>query len=268
MSEVRKVGIGTRIVSVLVRDPLIYVYTVVLGTLSLLSSFFDRTGKIQHGFARLWSWLILKTSQCPLTIDGFDKLDKSRPYIYAANHSSALDIPALYAALPFQFRIMAKRELFRYPFLGWHLKRSGQIAIDRENARASMRSLATAATMLRGGMPLVVFPEGGRSTDGVILPFMGGTFYVAIKAGTPIVPVALVGMLHALPMNHYIIKPTPFRVVFGEPISTEGYTPRDMEKLSATVRKALEDLYYSSAEIADPRMSEETKIVTEPQTAE
>lgn len=268
MSEVRKVGIGTRIVSVLVRDPLIYIYTVVLGTLSLLSSFFDRTGKIQHGFARLWSWLILKTSQCPLTIDGFDKLDKSRPYIYAANHSSALDIPALYAALPFQFRIMAKRELFRYPFLGWHLKRSGQIAIDRENARASMRSLATAATMLRGGMPLVVFPEGGRSTDGVILPFMGGTFYVAIKAGTPIVPVALVGMLHALPMNHYIIKPTPFRVVFGEPISTEGFTPRDMEKLSATVRKALEDLYYSYAEIADPRMSEETKIATEPQTAE
>src|SRR6266702_1449896 len=74
---------------------------------------------------------------------------------------------------------------------------------------------------------------------------------------TPIVPVALVGMLQALPMNHYVIKPNPFRVVFGEPISTEGYTPRDMEKLSATVRKALEDVYYSHAEIADPRTGEE-----------
>jgi 1-acyl-sn-glycerol-3-phosphate acyltransferase len=268
MSEVRQVGIGERVASVLVRDPLIYLYTVILGTLSLLSSFFDRSGEIQHGFARIWSWLILKTAQCPLRIDGLDKLDRSKPYIYAANHSSALDIPALYVSLPFQFRIMAKRELFRYPFVGWHLKRSGQIAIERENARASMRSLAVAATILRGGMPLVVFPEGGRSTDGVILPFLGGTFYVAIKAGVPVVPVALVGTLQALPMNHYIIKPNQFHVIVGEPISTEGYTPRDMEKLSNRVRSALEDLYYSNAEIADPRGSEPQRVSQEPQTAE
>jgi 1-acyl-sn-glycerol-3-phosphate acyltransferase len=267
MSEVRQVGVWTRIVSVLIRDPLIYIYTVVLGTLSLLSSFFDRSGKIQHGFARLWSWLILKTSQTPLTVEGLEKLDTSKPFIYAANHSSALDIPALYAALPFQFRIMAKQELFRYPFLGWHLKRSGQIAINRENARTSMRSLSTAATMLRGGMPLVVFPEGGRSTDGVILPFLGGTFYVAIKAGTPIVPVALIGTLQALPMNHYIIKPHKFRAIFGEPISTEGYTPRDMEKLSAKVKAALEDLYYPNAEIADPREHQSVEA-SESQAAE
>jgi 1-acyl-sn-glycerol-3-phosphate acyltransferase len=266
MSEVRKVGVVTRIVSVLIRDPLIYFYTVVLGTLSLLSSFFDKTGEIQHGFARLWSRLILVTSQTPLTVEGLDKIDTSKPYIYAANHSSALDIPALYAALPFQFRIMAKRELFRYPFLGWHLKRSGQIAIERENARASMRSLATAALTLKHGMPLMVFPEGGRSTDGVILPFLGGTFYVGIKAKVPIVPVAVIGTLQALPMNHYIIKPYPFRVVLGEPISTEGYTPRDMEKLSARMRAALEDLFYSHGEIADPRSEED--IAEETQAAE
>ena len=265
MSEVRKVGVWTRIVSVLVRDPLIYIYTVVLGTLSLLSSFFDRTGRIQHGFARLWSRLILVTSQTPLTVVGLDKIDASKPYIYAANHSSALDIPALYTGLPFQFRIMAKRELFRYPFLGWHLKRSGQIAIERENARASMRSLAVAATMLKNGMPLVVFPEGGRSTDGVILPFLGGTFYVAIRAGIPIVPVAVTGTLQALPMNHYIIKPYPFRVIVGEPISTAGYGPRDMEKLSARVRTALEDLYYANAEVADPRGREQDRVAEESQ---
>jgi len=267
MSEVRQVGVGTRIAGVLVRDPLIYLYTVVLGTLSLLSSFFDRPGRIQHGFARLWCRLILKTASCPLHVEGLDKIDTSRPFIYAANHSSALDIPALYAGLPFQFRIMAKRELFRLPFLGWHLKRSGQISIERENARSSMRSLATAANILRAGMPLVVFPEGGRSTDGVILPFLGGMFYVAIKAGVPIVPVALVGTLQALPMNHYIIKPTPFRLIVGEPISTEGYTPRDMERLSSKVKKELEDLYYAHALIADPRGDETGEIAPEPQTS-
>jgi 1-acyl-sn-glycerol-3-phosphate acyltransferase len=112
----------------------------------------------------------------------------------------------------------------------------------------------------------MVFPEGGRSTDGVILPFLGGTFYVGIKAGVPIVPVAVIGTLQALPMNHYIIKPYPFRVVIGEPIATEGYTPRDMEKLSARVRAALEDLFYSHGEIPDPRTAED--IAEETQAAE
>lgn len=261
----RKVGIGTRVVSVLVRDPLIYLYTIVLGTLSLLSSIFDRAGRIQHGFARLWSWLILKTSGAPLTVEGLEKLDLTKPYVYAPNHASALDIPALYVGLPIQFRIMAKKELFRYPFMGWHLSRSGQIAIDAKDARSSMRSLQSAANTLKGGMPLMVFPEGGRTIDGVIQPFMGGAFYVAIKAGVPVVPVALVGTLQALPMNHYIIKPTPFRMIVGQPIATEGMNPRQMDELADKVKSALEDLYYPNAMIADPRSERSTSVAREPQ---
>ncbi len=266
MVLVRKVGIGTRIVSVLVRDPLIYLYTIVLGTLSLLSSIFDHSGRVQHGFARLWSWLILKTSGTPLHVEGLEKLDLTRPYVYAPNHASALDIPALYVGLPIQFRIMAKKELFRYPFMGWHLKRSGQLAIDATDARSSMRSLQSAANTLKAGMPLLVFPEGGRSTDGVIQPFMGGAFYVAIRAGVPIVPIALVGTLEALPMNHYIIKPTPFRLIVGDPIATEGWNPRQMDELAAKVQKELEDLYYANANVGDPRESADS-IAREPQTS-
>src|SRR5437870_2381592 len=127
--------------SIFIFDPLIYIYTVVLGILSLLCSFFDRDGGLQHGFARLWSWLILHTISCPVTVSGLDRIDRSRPHVYAANHISALDIPLLYEYLPFQFRIMAKKELFRYPFMGWHLRRSGQIPVDASSAAASMRSL-------------------------------------------------------------------------------------------------------------------------------
>lgn len=254
VADPKKTGMGTRLASLLVRVPLIYAYTAILGTLALLSSLFDRQGRVQHWFARMWSWLILKTAGCPLQVEGMDHIDTSQPHIYAVNHISALDIPTLYCGLPFQFRIMAKKELFRYPFLGWHLKWSGQIPIERENARASLRSLMRASETVRSGMPLVVFPEGGRTKDGLVQPFLGGAFYVAIKAGVEIIPMALIGTRECLPMNTYVIRPTPFRLLVGEAISTEGLTPRDMDGLAARTQKAVEDLFYEHAGVQDPRV--------------
>jgi len=239
--------------SIFVLDVLIYIYTVVLGTLSLMSSLFDRGGRIQHGFARIWSWLILKTILSPVRVVGAERLDPARPHVYAANHISALDIPVLYVHLPFPFRIIAKKELFRYPFMGWHLRRSGQIPIDRDSAMASMRSLARAVKSLQGGMPLVVFPEGGRSPSGQIMPFMSGAFYIAIKAGVDIVPMAIVGTYEVLPMNSFHIRPGPIELVVGEAIPTAGYSLRDMDVLAARVQKAVEDLYYAHSHIPDPR---------------
>lgn len=258
MSDTRQLGWFERWRSYLVLNPLVYLYTFVLGTLSLLSSLFDRSGRVQHGFARLWSWMILKTAMCPLTLEGRENLDLAHAAIYASNHQSALDIPALYVGLHFQFRIMAKKELFRYPFMGWHLKRSGQIPIERENARSSLKSLMRASEAVRSGTPLLVFPEGGRSPDGQIKPFLGGAFYVAIKGGVPIVPMALVGTYEALPMNSYVIRPHPVRLIIGKPIPTEGMNPRDMDTLAAKVQKAIEDLYYPNAQVADPRSEKTT----------
>jgi 1-acyl-sn-glycerol-3-phosphate acyltransferase len=242
--------LSTSLASYLVRNPLIYLFTVILGTLSLLSSFVDPAGRIQHGLARLWSWLILRTSSSPLTVQGLDRIDLAQPAIYAANHSSALDIPVLYVGLPFQFRILAKLELFRLPFLGWHLKRSGQIPIDRTDPRHSLRSLSAASQTVKQGMPLVVFPEGGRSTDGHLQSFLGGTFYAAIKAQVPIVPMAIIGTFEALPMNTFVIRPTPFRLIVGEPIPTAGLVSRDMEALSARVHQSMSELFDANSNLA------------------
>ncbi len=239
--------------SILIVNNLIYLYTVVLGTLSLLSSLLDASGRTQHWFAQTWSWLILKTAMCPVTVTGLDRIDTAAPHMYALNHLSALDIPVVYVHLPFQFRIVAKEELFHYPFMGWHLRRSGQVAINRANALASMRSLNRAAESLKAGMPLVVFPEGGRSKSGQTLPFLSGVFYVAIKAQVDVVPAALVATNLALPMDTFHIQPRPMELVVGEPIPTSGLTPRDMDALAARVQKAVEDLYYARAEVADPR---------------
>jgi 1-acyl-sn-glycerol-3-phosphate acyltransferase len=240
--------------SICIFDPLIYLYTMVLGTGSLISSFWDKPGRIQHNFARLWSWLILKTSLCPLQIVGLDRIDTTRPHLYAANHLSAFDIPALYVGLPFQFRIMAKQELFRYPFLGWHLRRSGQVPINQQSPGSAIRSLKRSVDTLRNGMPLVIFPEGGRAETGHLQPFQSGAFFIAIKAQVDVIPVAIVGSYEVLKQNTYHIKPGPIRMIFGEPISTVGCHLRDMDAISTRVRDAIADLYYSHhQQFGDPR---------------
>ena len=239
--------------SYLLLDPLIFLYTGILGTVSLMCSLFDRNGIVQHRIARLWAWLILKTCMTRVSVNGLDRIDVSKPHLYAANHISALDIPVLYTQLPFQFRIIAKQELFRYPFLGWHLRRSQQIPVDSTSAASSMRSLNRATKTLRDGMPMVVYPEGGRSANGKIQPFLGGAFYVAIKTQVDIVPVAIVGTFEMLPMDSFHIRPRPLKMIVGEPIPTEGYKARDMDRLAAAVQRAVEHLYYAHSEVPDPR---------------
>jgi len=246
----------SRVRSYCVFVPLIYLYTAIMGSLSLLSSFFDRDGRIQHWFACTWARMILKTSFVQVHFDGLEHIDPSQPAVYAANHLSALDIPVLYASLPTQFRILAKSELFRYPFMGWHLTRSGQIPIDHGDARASLRGLNRASDSLRNGMPLVIFPEGGRSADGHMRDFMGGAFYMAIKAQAPVVPIVLVGTNELLPMNSFHLRPGSVEMIVGEPISTKGMVPRDMDKLATRVREVMTSMYYSRAQVPAPQTAE------------
>jgi 1-acyl-sn-glycerol-3-phosphate acyltransferase len=243
-AQKQRYGWGSRLRSYFVLDPLIWLYTVVMGLVSLPTSLFSNSGRIQHDFARFWSWLIMKTIFSPVRVTGLDKIDTNQPHVYAVNHGSAIDIPVLYANLPFQFRIVFKKELLKYPIVGWHLKRSGQVAIDQQNKAAAVRSVRAALKSLQAGMPLVIFPEGGRTPDGEIKPFMPGAFFLAIKAQVDIVPVALVGTYELLPMNTYHIKCRPLEMRVGKPISTQGLTLKDMEILSARVQKELEDLYY------------------------
>ncbi len=243
----RRYGLLSRLRSYFIFDPLIWIYTVVLGIISIPVSLFGEKGRILHGFARFWSELIMKTISSPVTVTGLEKLEASGPYVYAVNHASAVDIPVLYVYLPFQFRIVFKKELLSYPIVGWHLKRSGQICIDQQNPAGSIGSIRAALKSLKGGMPLVIFPEGGRTPDGQVKPFLPGAFFLAIKARVDVVPVALVGTYELLPMNTYHVKCRPLEMRIGEPISTAEYKMRDMEALSAKVQKAVEDLYYKGS---------------------
>jgi 1-acyl-sn-glycerol-3-phosphate acyltransferase len=237
-------GWPSRLRSYFILDPLIWFYTLALGLLAIPGGAFDRTGRRLHWFSRAWSWLIMKTILSPVTVTGLDKIDTSQPHVYAVNHASALDIPVLYVNLPFQFRIAFKKELLAYPVVGWQLKRSGQICLDQQNPARSVGSIRAALKGLKAGMPLVIFPEGGRTDNGKIKPFLPGAFFLAIKAQVDVIPVALVGTYELLPMDTFHIKCRPLEMRVGEPISTVGMTVRDSEALSERVQKAMEDLYY------------------------
>jgi 1-acyl-sn-glycerol-3-phosphate acyltransferase len=240
----------SRLRSYFILDPLVWVYTLAMGVLALPGGLFDRDGRRLHWFSRTWSWLIMKTILSPVKVAGLDKIDTSKPHVYAVNHASALDIPVLYVYLPFQFRIVFKKELLAYPIVGWQLKRSGQVCIDQQKPTNSIAAIRSAVKSLKAGMPLVIYPEGGRTPDGEIKPFLPGAFFLAIKAQVDIVPVALVGTYELLPMDTYHIKCRPLEMRVGEPISTTGLTMRDMEAVSARVRKAMEDLYYAPASLS------------------
>ena len=236
----------SRLRSYFILDPLIFFYTAVCGALSLLSSFFDKDGRIQHGFARVWSKLILATSMSPVEVIGLEKLDLSRAYVYAANHISAMDIPVLYANLPIQFRIVAVIDIFRRPVVGWHLRRSGQIPIDMTTPRATFKSLHSGIEDLKQGLSVVIFPEGSRSKTGEINPFYNGAFYMATKAQVEVVPLTIVGTYEMLPINTFHIKPRKLKLIVGEPIATQGMTTHDLEKLSGATKSVIAATYAAN----------------------
>lgn len=225
--------------SLLFTNPLIYFYTVVCGTLSLCGSIFDSSGRWQHFCARTWSWLILKTGRIRVRVEGLENVDPKRTMIYCANHPSAMDIPILFVNLPVQFRFLAKRSLFHVPFLGWHLRRSGHIPVDRQRPREAMKGFDQAARKIREGSPVVMFPEGGRSRTTEMKAFKGGSFYLAILSGVPIVPITLNGTRAVLEPDSYHVRPGQTELIVHPLISTDGLTLKDVDALSQRVHRQI-----------------------------
>jgi 1-acyl-sn-glycerol-3-phosphate acyltransferase len=200
--------------------PVIGLYTIVLGTLSIVSSFWDRSGDFGHRCARAWSSWILKTTGVQVRVDGLEQLDPACSYVLAANHQSIYDIPILFASLPLQLRIVAKASLGSFPFLGWHLQRTGHLLVDRKNPGADI--FEKMKRLVGASHSLIVFPEGTRSVDGTVGRFKKGPFLVAIDAGLPVVPVSVAGSRQVMTKGQLMVRPGAVRVTIHEPMPTAG----------------------------------------------
>jgi 1-acyl-sn-glycerol-3-phosphate acyltransferase len=214
--------------SLLVTAPLVFIVTAVMGSISLLSSLFDSSGNIQHACARAWGLIVLRICGVSLKVTGDKKLRLDTTYVFCVNHQSHIDTPVVLAALPIAFRFAAKKELFRIPFLGWHLRRSGHIAIDRRNPHAAVKSFRGASDRLKHGVSLVFFPEGGTSFDGTIKPFKGGGFVLAEQSHSAVVPVTIRGSRAVLVPKTYHVRGGHIEVILGDPIASQGSSPKEL----------------------------------------
>jgi 1-acyl-sn-glycerol-3-phosphate acyltransferase len=224
--------------------PLMALATVVFGLVSLLCGLWDRSGRQQHLAARWWAAVLLRVALSPVRILGAEKLRHYPVAVYASNHLSYMDTPVLFAKLPFQFRILAKQGLWKIPFVGWFLRRSGQVPIDSKSSRSAVAGLLRGAAVLKSGMPLVLFPEGKRSPDGHMQVARSGCAFMAIKAGVPLVPLALIGTYELLPIHVYSLRPRPLMIIVGDPIPTTGLTTKDADALTARLYDEIGKMYY------------------------
>lgn len=220
------------------------VWTVVMFTATLFGLLIpgDAGRRWQLLCARTWAAGILRAARCPVEVTRLSGEVPEGGFIYASNHASILDILALFVALketPFVFA--AKRELFRVPFIGWHLRLAGYVEVDRDNRERAISAYAQAARQIRErGTIVTVYPEGTRSPDGRVLPFKKGPFHLALEAQVPIVPVAVDGAQHALRKHTLRLYGHPIRVVVGERIETQATT---VEELLRKTRLAVLDLH-------------------------
>ncbi len=232
--------------SILFTIPLVGLYTIVMGSLSLAGSLVERQGRFQHACARVWSRMILATSFVRVSIEGLEKIDLSKPPVFCSNHLSYLDTCVVFGFLPFQFCIVAKKSLFSIPFLGWHLSRAGHLPGDVRNPREAVRSLAKAVERIRQGTPIILFPEGTRSPDGTLQPFLAGGFRLALETRAPVVPMVIVGTRAVMAPSSINIQGGRVRLIVGEPISTEGMSKKDKDRLAEKVRDAIRGMLQTA----------------------
>ncbi|MBD0372509.1 MAG: 1-acyl-sn-glycerol-3-phosphate acyltransferase [Pyrinomonadaceae bacterium] len=219
--------------------PLIYLYTIIMGSLSLTLSLYDPGGRRQHWCARVWCRLIARTAGARVRVYGAEHIRPNTSYVFLSTHQSYMDIPAMLGYLPAQLRIAAKKILFRIPFMGWHLWRAGHIPIDRSSTQNAVMSMQRAASYLKQGICAFVFPEGTRSRDGLLHRFKKGGFKLALQAQVPIIPITIIGTRRILPPDSIIFRPGPIDMYVDEPIETAGLTDDEIEALMLRVRAAM-----------------------------
>ncbi|MGA2463839.1 MAG: lysophospholipid acyltransferase family protein [Thermodesulfobacteriota bacterium] len=217
----------------------IVIALLILGIVIFITYPFDRRGKVIHHYGRLWGKIALLVNRVKVRVEGIEHLKGEGPYIFMSNHQGTYDIFALLGHLPFQFRWLAKKELFSVPFFGWVMAAAGYVSVDREGTRKTVEAMNEAAQKIREGMSVVIFPEGSRSPDGSIQPFKKGGFTLAIKSKVPIIPISIIGSREIMPKGKLTVTSGEIRIRIDHPIETQNYSLKDRKSLMEKVRQTI-----------------------------
>jgi 1-acyl-sn-glycerol-3-phosphate acyltransferase len=216
--------------------------SLLFSVLSLLGAWIPPRRKWVFYMARLWSHGLLFFSGVRLDVDYAVPLSSNQRCIYMSNHQGVFDIPALIVSLPGQTSLLAKESLFRIPIFGWAMKAGGFISIDRKNRSKARKSFNLAVTRLQEGSSTMVYPEGTRSMNGELQAFERGGFLLALKSGSPIVPVGLIGSMAIRRRGSYVVRPGRITVRYGRPLKVEDFGVRGKRDLMRRVREEIASL--------------------------
>ncbi len=215
--------------------------TIICGIAAICASFLDRTGSLVQRVAWSWGRSLLWVGRIPVQVQGLENLAPGQNYVFAANHRSNFDIYVLLGYLPGIFAFVAKKSLFQIPLFGQAIRRLGCVPVDRDNIQQAIHCLNEAAAKIRDGKSMIIFPEGTRATTAELLPFKKGVFIMALKAGQPVVPVAVNGTRFVQPRSSLRVRPGKVQVVVCSPIFPQNF--RRKEELMAAVQQSLAAAY-------------------------
>jgi len=212
----------------------------------ILTVAFDRRLFILHKYTCLWSYIVLKINPMwRIKVTGREKINSGDTYIMVSNHQSGADIIVLFL-LWAHFKWIAKRSLFNYPFIGWNMWLNRYISLEREKASSMRKMMSKAATALREGNSVIVFPEGTRSKDGNIQPFKTGAFHLALDNKVPILPIAITGTSKAIRKGGFLVnKNFNIRAIVLDPIPYSAIRNMDPKEVAGMVHARI------AAEIED-----------------
>ena len=225
------------------------IITGVVSVFAVILTLIDYSGNSTGRMTRVWAWIVLKIAGISVEIDGLDKLERGKSYVFISNHASLLDIPAVLYSLPFQLRFLAKKELYKFPVFGLALRMAGHIRIDRGNLESAVESLKKASVRLKKRKAsAMVFAEGPRTLDGRVGRFKKGGIILAISMGIPIVPVSISGSRELAPKGDMMIKRGTIRLKVGNPVATEGRDISYRNELVKEIRnEVIKNMSYESA---------------------
>lgn len=203
---------------------------------------FDKSGDRVLDLAKAWSGWVTSFAGVTIVVDNRAHLVPEQPYVFMANHASTLDIWAMFIVVPRRIRMIAKQQLGRIPLLGWVMWAGRFIFIDRQNGVAARRSIDLAGQRIHNGDSVLLFPEGTRTRDGTLGPFKKGGFHLAVKAGVPIVPVALKGTRVLMPRGSLLLRSGTIKAIIGEPVPTQGLSDEERAALHDRVRAIIEGM--------------------------
>lgn len=237
--KVQKQGFGSRLLFVW------YVIVAILVTIpasfcQVIGHQFDPTARNFKRWAGIWGRTILRGIGIRVKVAQRASLDPDRPYVFVSNHQNLLDILALAGNLPYPFGFVAKAELRRVPFLGFAIRNSASVFVDRTDPRKSLESLQKAGERIRSGNSVLVFAEGSRSYGPVLNPFKKGAFALALEAGVPIIPVTIIDAYRLMDERNHTARPGTIHIVVGTPISTEGRRRKDIPAVMEEVKNQIE----------------------------